>query len=191
MHHFVLVTSLLQTAAPIAPEEQPRLAPPIVHTLAMLTVMRVTEAVIWPEPFARTSEFGAHYREAFTKRPIFDPSRRAFEWDGDRWTINVIGHGLLGSELYMRARTCALGPVGSLAFAGVSTVAWEYAFEGSGVRPSALDLVYTPLAGIVLGEARYQTWRAAGDIESPAWRTIVRAIVDPFGELERATISPC
>mgnify|MGYP000856152690 CR=1 FL=1 len=52
-----------------------------------------------------------------TRPPLFDPKRRAFEWDGDPWTINVIGHGLMGSELYVRARACSFGWAGSLAFA--------------------------------------------------------------------------
>jgi hypothetical protein len=200
MQPFVVVASLLfvAPAAPAQPahthpgeETGPTWTPPIVHTLALFTVMRTTEAVIWPHPFAETRSFGDHYREAFTKPPIFDTSRRAFEWDGDRWPINVIGHGLLGSELYMRARTCDFGWAGSLAFAAGSTVVWEYLFEGNGVRPSALDLVYTPLSGLVLGEGRYYLWRAADDLADRTWRGIVKAIVDPLGELERATVSGC
>ena len=37
-------------------------------------------------------------------------SHRALEWDGDPWYVNTLGHGLFGSELYLRARMChALG----------------------------------------------------------------------------------
>ena len=193
MPQYVVVASLLflAPAAPTAPEPGPSWTPPVVHTLALFSVMRVSEAILWPHPFAQTSDFGRHYQEAFTKPPIFDSSRRAFEWDGDHWTINVIGHGLLGSELYLRARTCGFGWAGSLAFAAGSTVVWEYAFEGNGVRPSLLDLIYTPLSGLVLGEARHYAWRSADDISDPTWRAVVKAIVDPLGELERATVSGC
>jgi hypothetical protein len=185
------------TAAPVerAPEAngepRPELVIPLAHVTALMTVMRLTESYLWPDPFSRTEHFAAHYEEAFTKAPIFDSARGAFEWDGDPWYINTAGHGLFGSELYMRARTCRLPWYGALAFAAASSTVWEYAFEGNGVRPSALDLVYTPLAGAVLGEARYVTWRAARTIRSAVLRGTVRALVDPFGEAERALGTGC
>src|SRR4051812_5338342 len=116
MAHWVVIGSLLLAApgtnTPPEPGPEPRWAPPVLHALSLFTVMRTTEAVIWPHPFPESSHFGEHYREAFTKPPLFDTSQRAFEWDGDRWPINVIGHGLLGSELYLRARTCNFGWAG-------------------------------------------------------------------------------
>ena len=175
--------------APAAP--RPDFVIPIVHGVALMTVMRVTESFLYPDPFSRTEHFAAHYGEAFTRPPLFDGSRRAFEWDGDPWTINVLGHGLFGSELYLRARTCHLPWYGALAFTAATSALWEYGFEGNGVRPSALDLVYTPLAGMVLGEGRYLLWRAAGDLPSAGLRTVLRVAVDPFGEAERAFGAGC
>ncbi|WP_437591388.1 DUF3943 domain-containing protein [Sorangium sp. So ce1000] len=115
--------------------------------------------------------------------PIFDAAQPAFRWDHDPWPINVFGHGLLGSEMYLRARSCRFGALGGFAIAG--THLWEYGYEANGVRPSALDLGYTLLAGALLGELRYATWRAAGSIESAPARLVVRVLMDPFGELER------
>lgn len=201
-----LVLSFAQ-AAPVAPvtavaappvtqvaqptEPSPNLVIPLAHVTVLMTVMRVGESILWPDPFSRTQYFGAHYEEAFTKAPLFDSSRRAFEWDGDSWYVNTIGHGLFGSELYMRARTCHLPWYGALAFATASSAVWEYAFEGNGVRPSALDLVWTPLAGSVLGEARHLGWNAARNIQAPVLRSVVRAVLDPFGEAERALGTGC
>ncbi len=91
----------------------------------------------------------------------------------------------------MRARTCRLPWYGALAFTAASSALWEYAFEGNGVRPSALDLVYTPLAGMLLGEGRYLAWGAASNVRSPGLRTVIRAAVDPFGEVERAFGAGC
>ncbi|WP_437612021.1 DUF3943 domain-containing protein [Sorangium sp. So ce834] len=166
---------------------EPAWTPPIVHTLAVLTVTRSVEAVLWPDPFAdfRLERWGYHYGEAFTKPPLFDADQPAFRWDHDPWPINVIGHGLLGSEIYFRARSCRFGVPAAVAFAIAGTHLWEYGYEANGVRPSALDLVYTPLAGALLGELRYATWRAAAGIESAPARVLVRALVDPFGEIER------
>lgn len=169
----------------------PEIVVPAVHSLTLLTTMRATEAYLWPEPFARTQSFGEHYEEAVTKPPIFDPHKPFMRWDGDSLTINVVGHGLFGSELYLRARQCRFGWGGSFAFAAATSALWEYGFEGSGVRPSAQDLVYTPLMGLVLGEVRYQIHRAAGSLHEPAARSVVRALVDPFGELERGLGTDC
>ena len=176
-----------------APPAEVRAATPVAHALAMFSVVRGAEAWLYPEPFA---DFGSRalalrWRETVTRPPLFDPKRRAFEWDGDPWTINVIGHGLMGSELYARARACSFGWAGSLAFAAGASAVWEYAFEGNGVRPSALDLVYTPLAGFALGEARFQLYRVAQRLEGPTARFAVRTLVDPFGELERALGARC
>jgi hypothetical protein len=172
-----------------APE--PVYAVPVVHDAALMVVMRGVETAIWPDPFARTQYFGAHYEEAFTRPPIFDTHKRAFEWDGDPWPVNVFGHALFGSELYMRARTCRVPWYGSIAFAAAGSTLWEYAFEANGVRPSGLDLVWTPLVGSALGEGRFAIWRAAAGFESKTARIVVRAVVDPLGEAERALGTGC
>lgn len=194
MNPAALVLFLAQATEPIGPPpppEKPEFVVPILHALGLETAMRIGESVLYPDPFSRTQYFGAHYKEAFTKLPIFDSHRPAFEWDGDPWTINVIGHGLFGSELYLRARMCRLHWYGSLVFAATGSTLWEYAFEGNGVRPSVEDLIYTPLAGFALGEGRYALWNVAGGIQSKVLRHVTRAVVDPFGELERAFGTTC
>jgi hypothetical protein len=163
------------------------------HALSLMTVMRVGEAVLWPDPFAETrlAVIGEHYAEAFTRPPVWDSGRPAFEWDGDPWPINVVGHALLGAELYYRPRACGHGALAALGFAVVGAAVWDYGFEASGVRPSGLDLWYTPLSGALLGEARYWVTRSAGGIDDPTIRGIVRTLFDPLGEFERALGAPC
>lgn len=159
------------------------MAPPLVHALALMTTMRTVEWYLWPYPFARTESFGAQWKDSFTHAPKFDPSLRAFEWDGDRWYINAVGHSLLGSELYLRARACDFGWAGALAWTAGASAVWEYGFEGNGVRPSGLDLVWTPLAGLLLGEARHQLLRVTRARQGPL-RTVASALVDPLGGLD-------
>ena len=158
-----------------------------------MTTMRLTEAYLWPQPFAETSPavLGRHYHAAYSQPPRWDSSRSLFEADGDRWQINVLGHGLFGSELYLRARTCHFRPWQALVFTGLASATWEYGFEANGVRPSALDLVFTPTAGLVLGEARFQGWKAARGLAPGALRTTLTVVLDPLGELERFAGSPC
>jgi hypothetical protein len=188
----VLLATLAAEPEPAEPAEpEPNVIVPIVHGAALLTVMRIGASVLWPDPFSRTEHFGARYEEAFTKPPKFESDNPAFRWDGDSVFINLVGHGLFGSELYLRARQCHLGAPLSFAFAAAGSTLWEYAIEANGVRPSAQDLVYTPLMGLVLGEGRYVAYRAAAGLSSPGLRGAVRSILDPFGELERLAGTPC
>lgn len=158
-----------------------------------MTAMRISEAYLWPHPFAEVNRatLTLHYSEAFSLPPRWDGSRPLFEEDGDRWQINVIGHGLFGSELYLRARTCHLPAWQALLFTGLASATWEYGIEGSGTRPSALDLVFTPAAGLVLGEARFQGWRAVHHLPAGVLRSTLSAVLDPLGDLERALGTSC
>jgi len=169
------------------------LAIPTLHAVALMSVMRASEAYLWPQPFAETkrSEIGYHYQQAFSRPPLWESSRPIFEADGDRWQINVLGHGLFGSELYLRARACRLAPWQALLFTAAASATWEYGFEANGVRPSALDLTFTPLAGLLLGEARYQGLRAARRLSPGVLQGTLRSVVDPLGELERALGAGC
>jgi hypothetical protein len=176
-----------------APRPAQPLVVPAAHTAGLFLMLRASEALLYPHPFARTEVdyWGARYAEAFTRWPVFYPDRPVFEWDNDPWTINALGHALLGSELYYRPRRCGVSPLGSLAFATGATVVWEYGFEANGVRPSALDLFYTPIAGLVLGEGRYWGVRLARGIRDRTLRGVVTVILDPLGEFERALGAPC
>jgi hypothetical protein len=179
-------------ASPL-PRQAPHLTTPIVHALGLMTAMRVTEAYLWPAPFAETDHhsLALHYHQAFSRPPRWDSSRPLFEEDGDRWQINVLGHGLFGSELYLRARTCRLPVWQALVFTSLASATWEYAVEANGVRPSALDLTFTPIAGLMLGEGRLQGWRAARRMAPGPLRTTLSAVLDPLGDLERALGAPC
>lgn len=168
-------------------------AVPVVHGLGVMVGMRIGAALIWPDPFADTdgAQIRRSYHDAWTKAPVWDSSRDAFEWDGDAWHINVLGHAAFGSELYLRARTCKKNVLEALVLTAAGSTLWEYGFEANAVRPSGLDLWYTPLSGLVLGEARFWGWSAADRIRSRSWRGVVRAVLDPFGELERLAGTPC
>jgi len=192
---FVLGAALAVHSGEVRAQERPHADSwlvPALHGVGLLTAQRVGAMLLWQRAFSledgdRNLRF---LREAYTEPPKFDPGRRLFEWDGDRWQINLVGHGLMGSELYLRARQCGHGALPAIAFAAISSAVWEYGVEVYNARPSANDLVWTPLGGALLGELRYATWEIAGRLPR-GWRTVLRAVVDPFGELERALGTPC
>lgn len=185
------VQERFESPTPRTDVRPPNIVVPASHSLALLTVMRAVETVIWPDPFARPNQFAARYREAFSMPPKFDGKQPFMRWDGDPLVVNVVGHGLLGSELYLRARQCRFGWGAALAFAAATSAVWEYGFEANGARPSAQDLVYTPIAGFLLGEVRFAFHRMADGLSSSGARAVVRAVVDPLGELERAGGAEC
>lgn len=166
---------------------EPRWTEPVLHAAATFTVLRTAEALFWPAPFAEFSAeaLGARLGAAYGRPPLFDASRPAFRWDGDPLIINLGGHALLGSELYARARLCRFSPALALVFTAAASAVWEYGYEATGVRPSAQDLIYTPLAGAALGEVRFRLFQAASRLRAPGPRKVARALLDPLGELER------
>jgi hypothetical protein len=163
------------------------------HHHGVMLGMRLTEVWLWPEPFAETdvSRVTARYRDAVTQPPKWRSEASWFEWDGDRWWINVVGHSLFGSELYLAARRCGFNPAIAVASAAVGSAVWEYGYEASGVRPSALDLVYTPLSGLALGELRHWLYHEVDGLSGGPVKTLVHVLMDPLGTLERGLGSPC
>ena len=172
---------------------EPRWGVPIWHHMVLMTGMRSVETWLWPDPFAeaRWWVIAERYEAAFTQPPVWDSQADVFEWDGDPWGINVVGHSAFGSELYLAARRCGFGPLGSSGFTVAGSTAWEYGFEASGVRPSGLDLWFTPLSGALIGEARFWLLGASEAIENPVVRGIAQSAVDPFGQLMRALGAEC
>lgn len=176
-----------------SPDGEARTDVVLIHSLALMTTMRTVEAAIWPEPFADVSpvSWAARYGEAVGEPPKWDSHARPFEWDGDPWPINVVGHGIFGSELYLRARLCHHEVPMALLYATGASAMWEYVFEGNGVRPSGFDLWYTPLAGMILGELRHVGWRAAASLANAPLRGVLTFVLDPLGTIERAVGAPC
>lgn len=163
---------------------------PLAHSAALLAGMRLSLSFLWPEAYAPfpVSRSADRFAHAYTALPEFRRDRRLFESDGDPWTINVIGHGLFGADVHGRVRTCGGTFLQAVAFTTGTSLVWEYGVESWSKRPSAIDLLATPVIGAALGEARFrlQTWalrRPPG-----ALRSTLLILLDPLGELERGVL---
>ncbi len=152
--------------------------------------MRLGAWAIWPDPYAPLplSRTARQFKLAYTMPPEFRRDRALLESDGDPWPINVVGHGLFGAEIYGRARACHVPAWQAVAFTVGASVVWEYGLEATGKRPSALDLVTTPLFGAALGEGRHrlQTWLRTRP--RTTLRRVVEFVIDPLGETERTVL---
>ena len=193
-----MVLALLLATAAIpadpAPAGDPGTRVVAAHSAAVLLGMRVGSALLWPADYGpgALQKAPGHLREAITRPPLFRTDRSLLESDGDPWAVNVFGHGLFGSEIYLRSRQCGGGPLEAFAWTAGTSVAWEYAVEGSVKRPSAIDLAWTPLVGgLLFGELRFRAWRSLGGDDPGLLRRIGRALLDPLGSLERAAGTRC
>jgi hypothetical protein len=171
-------------AAPATALPNPNWAVPAAHAGGVLLGMRLVVNLAWPETYdpTRLGSQGDHLRLAYTRPPEFRAHRFFLESDGDPWWLNGFGHAYFGSEIYGRTRQCGGGPLAAALLTAAATVAWEYGFEAPYKRPSAIDLVWTPLAGALLGEGRFRFHRWLRARDAAPWLLI---LVDPLGEGER------
>jgi hypothetical protein len=181
--------ALALAAAP--PPSAPEWGPPAAHAAALLAGMRLTLGLAWPGTYdpSRLREQGDQVKLAFTRPPELRRDRSLFASDGDPWALNVAGHGLFGSEVYLRARRCGHGALAAVAAAAAVSTAWEYGVESFSKRPSAIDLAWTPVGGALLGELRFRVhrWSRRGG----GGRAAVSWLVDPLGEAGRAAFGGC
>lgn len=188
----VLCLTLRATAAGAQERHAESWVVPTLHAGGQLLLQRAALSLLYANAFTLDDPERAarSFARAWTTPPLFDASRRVFEWDRDIFYINVFGHGLMGSEMYLRARQCGHGFWASFLFTAGMSALWEYGVESWHAQPSAIDLAWTPIGGALIGEFRLVAWELAGRLP-PVPRRVVRVIVDPFGELERGLGTPC
>lgn len=130
------------------------------------------------------------FRRNWSRPPVWDPEGLggggALGWlqaDGDGWATNTVAHALQGSELYLQSRRRGFGAGTALGITALGSTTWEYGFEAWNEHPSAIDLVYTPVAGLLLGEARWQALKLTEGIETTWLRVACAFLLDPLGSV--------
>ena len=79
-------------------------------------------------------------------------------FDGDHFNTNALGHPMGGTAYYQIARGNGLGPGASFISSLLASTFWEY-FVEIPEHPSLNDMILTPTAGAVIGEATYRLGR--------------------------------
>jgi hypothetical protein len=160
---------------------------PTLHCAGVSLVTRVSASLIWPEAFdvTRAEENWQRFKAAWVGAPAHDGSRGFFAWDQDPWALNLIGHGLFGSEIYLRHRQSHHPPWLALTMTTLWTLLWEYVVEAWHKHPSAVDLLWTPAGGALLGEGRYWLYRRILRMRASGGRRALLYLIDPLGQLER------
>jgi hypothetical protein len=107
-------------------------------------------------------------------------------FDQDRFNTNAVGHPIAGLLYYQIARGSGLGVGGSFLATVAASTAWKY-FGEANQKVSINDLIATPAAGWVLGEASYRLGSLFAD-GAPSLLNCIGAVV--FSPVATLTESP-
>ena len=150
--------------------------------VAMLGILELLpeDATAWNKEEIRSTPFFERWWNHMKKGPV---------WDRDKWYFNYLLHPYGGAAYYMSARSQGFSAPYSMLYGfGISTLFWEYGIEAFNEIPSIQDLIITPLAGAVIGEAFYVLKRSivAGGYTlfgSKFLGNVVAYLIDPVNEV--------
>ena len=150
--------------------------------VAMLGILELLpeDATAWNKEEIRSTPFFERWWNHVKKGPV---------WDRDKWYFNYLLHPYGGAAYYMSARSQGFSAPYSMLYGfGISTLFWEYGIEAFNEIPSIQDLIITPLAGAVIGEAFYVLKRSivAGGYTlfgSKFLGNVVAYLIDPVNEV--------
>lgn len=164
---------------------------PFVRIAFVQTLMQVGAGALWSDGYSpvRVRVNRAQFYQTWHSPPEYRRTPNIFASDGDWWYFNVFAHGLFGSEGYLAARGLGHGPTVSFLYGLFASTTWEYLVEGFYKQPSAIDLLWTPAFGALLGELRYQAYRLVTTrISNRPTRLVLQLLLDPLGKLQRVML---
>jgi hypothetical protein len=146
-----------------------------------------SQAILWPTSlsghfylYIRQNELG-HLGEIYTLRNWKRTFTMPPVWDHDSISWNYGAHPIMGSFSYLSYRNRHAHWAEAVAGTAVNSIIYEYIIAGATQRPSFNDMIVTPIAGSLLGEAIYQVKkRMIGDHRLTTLEKIVITITDPF-----------
>jgi hypothetical protein len=107
--------------------------------------------------------------------------------DEDRFNTGAIGHPIDGTVYYQIARGYGLGPLGSFLTSVGAELVWQYVSEWD-TKPATNDVIGTPLAGWVIGEATYRVGRFFAAGEPGVVNCVGAAVFSPVATFNDRTV---
>jgi hypothetical protein len=158
----LLAMMMWSDVEPLAPLEAPPNPPPelTVQNAYLKTVVEETLLLglgtlwYWRSPSLSDADINWDWTD--WKAKLF--STKDIVWDDNLFDTNVVSHPRAGFSYYQIARGNGFGFSASFLSAVLASTAWEYLSEFI-EKPSLNDLIVTPVAGTVIGEASYQVGR--------------------------------
>jgi len=114
-------------------------------------------------------------------------STQYLAFDQDRFNTNAVGHPIAGLLYYQIARGSGLGVGGSFLATAAASTAWKY-FGEANQKLSINDLIATPAAGWVLGEASYRLGSLFADGEPSLVNCIGAVVFSPVATLTESPV---
>ena len=120
----------------------------------------------------------------------WDDNVRNLRLDRDNWDVNYIGHPYFGATYFVRARNRGYDRKGAFWYAAAMSAVYEYGFEAIFEPVSIQDLIFTPVAGAIVGEyfmvGRQKIInRIEATGKQSGWDTLGLFLTDPIGVINR------
>ncbi len=106
----------------------------------------------WTYVFTINRELGSDIRGSDFKTWLKNVTSLPEIPDGDDWTINYVGHPLLGATFYSFYRNRGFSAKRSFWGAVLQSTLFEYTVEAWKQPASGVDLIVTPVVGSLMGE---------------------------------------
>jgi hypothetical protein len=148
-------------AAPVVPlgasddPDRPVVSSPYLRTTLEIALV-LAGGTVWYLREAEQEKWSRGLEWRSWKRKMLGTSDIVF--DADRFNTNAAAHAVAGVAYYHIARGNGLGPGQSFLATFLASTFWEY-FVEIPEHPSLNDLILTPAAGAVIGEATYRLGR--------------------------------
>jgi Domain of unknown function (DUF3943) len=165
-----------------SPAQSP-LRPYLRVVLGELTFLGVQAAWYWGHQEPSESELP--FTLSTWRQKLF--SVRYFVFDDDHFNTNAVGHPVAGVFYYQIARGNGLGVGASFLTTVAASTAWKY-FGEANQKLSTNDLIVTPAAGWVLGEAIFRIGRLFAD-GAPSLENCIGAVLfSPVASLNETPV---
>jgi hypothetical protein len=165
------------------PPTQSPLRPYLRVVLGELAFLGVQAAWYWghQEP----SESEVPFTWSNWRQKLF--SDRYFVFDDDHFNTNAVGHPIAGVFYYQIARGNGLGVGASFLTTVAASTAWKY-FGEANQKLSTNDLIVTPAAGWVIGEAMFRLGRFFADGAPSLENCIGSVLFSPIAALNETPV---
>lgn len=190
----VAFVSALARASPVAASppsavtDDTSLPPPVVRHQLTLTIAEEIAALavqgVWYWGHSRYGSSGADVTAENFFKSLFSDD---FVLEDDTFRTNGVGHPMAGAVAYQIARGNGMSVGASFVASFLSSVAWKYFGEWNQTH-STNDIIMSPAAGWVIGEATYRVgrWFAAGD--PGILNCLGAATLSPFATLNGSSV---
>ena len=164
--------------------DQPIVAHPYLYTL-LETALGIGAGTVWYLRHGSDERWGRAMQWTSWRRKLFTTDEITF--DGDHFNTNSVGHPFDGTAYYQIARGNGLSPAGAFVSTVLASTFWEY-FVEIPENPSLNDLIMTPTAGAVIGEATYRLGRYLAQSGSGVARCGGALLFAPVATLNEAPL---